>query len=119
MQIAFLGIGLMGRPMATNLLKAGHTLTVWNRTQSKAETLVSHGATLAQTPAEAIADADITITMLENGPIVDQVLFTPAANITFKRGSTLIDMSSIPPELAKQHYRSCIALGVNYLDAPV
>lgn len=119
MQIAFLGIGLMGRPMAINLLKAGHKLTVWNRTQSKAETLVSHGATLAQTAAEAIADADITITMLENGPIVDQVLFNPAANITFKPGSTLIDMSSIPPELAKQHYRRCLALGINYLDAPV
>ncbi len=76
MKIAFLGIGLMGRPMAVNLLNAGYPLTLWNRTRSKAEMLSDHGAMVAQTPAEAIADADIIITMLENGPIVDQILFS-------------------------------------------
>ncbi|BBB26222.1 NAD(P)-dependent oxidoreductase [Amphritea japonica] len=119
MQIAFLGIGLMGRPMAINLLQAGYQLTVWNRTQSKAEALLSHGATLAFSAAEAVADADIIITMLENGPIVDRVLFDSTADISFKHGSTLIDMSSIPPELAKQHHHACLALSINYLDAPV
>lgn len=119
MKIAFLGIGLMGRPMAINLLKAGYSLTLWNRTQSKAEALIGLGAIVKNSPRDAVANADITIVMLENGPIVDQVLFTPQADLTFKPGSTVIDMSSIPPELAKQHYRQFQALGINYLDAPV
>jgi 2-hydroxy-3-oxopropionate reductase len=119
MKITFLGIGLMGRPMAINLLKAGYSLTLWNRTQSKAEALIGLGAIVKNNPRDAVANADITIVMLENGPIVDQVLFTPQADLTFKPGSTVIDMSSIPPELAKQHYRQFQALGINYLDAPV
>ncbi|MDO6563092.1 NAD(P)-dependent oxidoreductase [Amphritea sp. 1_MG-2023] len=117
MKIAFLGIGLMGRPMASHLLKAGFQVTLWNRTRHKAEALIDLGATLANTPAEALTDADIIITMLENGPVVDQVLFN--ASVNFKPGSTLIDMSSIPPELARQHATRCLALDVNYLDAPV
>ncbi|MBQ0756921.1 MAG: NAD(P)-binding domain-containing protein, partial [Amphritea sp.] len=119
MKITFLGIGLMGRPMAINLLKAGYSLTLWNRTQSKAEALIDLGAIVKSSPRDAVANADITIIMLENGPIVDQVLFAPQADLTFKPGSTVIDMSSIPPELAKQHYRKFQALGINYLDAPV
>ncbi|WP_290703708.1 NAD(P)-dependent oxidoreductase [Amphritea sp.] len=119
MKITFLGIGLMGRPMAINLLKAGYSLTLWNRTQSKAEALIDLGAIVKSSPRDAVANADITITMLENGPIVDQVLFAPQADLTFKPGSTVIDMSSIPPELAKQHYRQFQTLGINYLDAPV
>ncbi|RTE67776.1 NAD(P)-dependent oxidoreductase [Amphritea opalescens] len=118
MNLAFLGIGLMGRPMACHLLIAGFNLTLWNRTRRKADALTSLGATVADSPAEAIADADIIITMLENGPVVDQVLFgTPQP--CFKRGSTVIDMSSIPPELARQHAERLQQMGVNYLDAPV
>ncbi|MBN0987936.1 NAD(P)-dependent oxidoreductase [Amphritea pacifica] len=119
MKIAFLGTGLMGRPMAINLLNSGYKLTLWNRTRSKAEALISYGAEVADTAAQAIADADITITMLENGPIVDQVLFNTGHPASFKRGSTVIDMSSIPPELAKQHFARLKHIGVNYLDAPV
>jgi len=119
MKIAFLGIGLMGHPMAVNLLNSGFKLTLWNRTRSKAESLVCQGAEVAETPAQAIADADITITMLENGPIVDQILFNKEFPATFKRGSTVIDMSSVPPKLAKQHAARFKHIGVNYLDAPV
>ncbi len=119
MKIAFLGIGLMGQPMAANLLNAGYHLTLWNRTQSKTAALADKGATVAQTPAEAIADADMTITMLESGPVVDQVLFADDTPVHFKAGSTVIDMSSVPPGLAKQHYARLKAIGVDYLDAPV
>nr|WP_320135051.1 NAD(P)-dependent oxidoreductase [uncultured Amphritea sp.] len=119
MRIAFLGIGLMGRPMASHLLTAGFQLSLWNRTRSKAEALVSLGAQVANTPAEAIADADIIITMLENGPIVDQVLFNSTPTVQFKAGSTVIDMSSIPPEMARQHAEKLQNMAVNYLDAPV
>ncbi|WP_299203399.1 NAD(P)-dependent oxidoreductase [uncultured Amphritea sp.] len=119
MKIAFLGIGLMGRPMAVNLLNAGYHLTLWNRTLSKAQTLSDNGARVAPTPAEAIADADIIITMLENGPIVDQVLFSKDTPVRYKTGSTVIDMSSVPPGLAKQHYARFKNIGVDYLDAPV
>lgn len=119
MKIAFLGIGLMGQPMAANLLNAGYHLTLWNRTQSKTAALADKGATVAQTPAEAIADADMTITMLESGPVVDQVLFADDTPVNFKAGSTVIDMSSVPPGLAKQHYARLKAIGVDYLDAPV
>ena len=119
MKIAFLGIGLMGQPMAANLLNAGYHLTLWNRTQSKTAALADKGATVTQTPAEAIADADMTITMLENGPVVDQVLFADDIPVHFKAGSTVIDMSSVPPGLAKQHYARLKAIGVDYLDAPV
>lgn len=119
MQITFLGIGLMGRPMAMNLLNAGYELTLWNRTPGKADALIEHGAIVKSSPREAVANADITILMLENGPIVDRVLFGPQANMSFKPGSTVMDMSSIPPELAKQHYQQLQELGINYLDAPV
>ncbi len=119
MHIAFLGIGLMGHPMAINLLNAGFSLTLWNRTASKAEALRDHGARVANTPAEAVQQADIVITMLENGPIVDDVLLQQAGLSNFKPGATVIDMSSIPPELAKQHAALFTAAGIRYLDAPV
>lgn len=119
MKIAFLGIGLMGRPMSLNLLKAGFKVTVWNRTTAKSQALVERGAELALTPAEAVSDADITITMLENGPIVEDVLLHQADLDTFKQGSTVIDMSSIPPEMAKDHAQRFSEAGIQYLDAPV
>lgn len=65
--LALLGCGLMGQPMARRLLQAGHTLTVWNRTRSKAEALMADGARVADTPAAAVAGAEAVITMLDNG----------------------------------------------------
>jgi len=84
--IAFLGIGLMGRPMATRLLEAGFPLTAWNRTRAKAEALP--GAVVATSPAAAVAQADIVITMLEAGPIVIDVIeqILPALRTGFGRG---------------------------------
>ncbi|HKX09177.1 MAG TPA: NAD(P)-binding domain-containing protein, partial [Stellaceae bacterium] len=74
-RIAFLGTGLMGGPMAANLLKAGFPVTAWNRTLSKAEALRSAGATVAQSAPAAASGADVVITMLEGGPVVEAVLF--------------------------------------------
>jgi 2-hydroxy-3-oxopropionate reductase len=118
-RIAFLGIGLMGHPMALNLLRAGYPLNAWNRTFSKAEALRSHGATAHSQPQEAVKDADIVIGMLENGPVVDAVLFSETTLAALMTGALVIDMSSIPPELAKRHSRQLMERGHGYLDAPV
>lgn len=120
--ISLLGCGLMGTPMATRLLNHGYTLAAWNRTRSKADALAAKGARVADTPAQAVADADIVITMLEHGGVVEDVLFNPAlpgASIGLKAGALVIDMSSILPEQAQAHGPRLAAQGVAYLDAPV
>ncbi|WP_027856078.1 NAD(P)-dependent oxidoreductase [Marinobacterium jannaschii] len=117
--VAFLGIGLMGRPMAENLLKAGFKLNVWNRTLSKTTPLTQLGASAYASAADAVADAEIVITMLENGPVVEQVLFNDGVADSCRNGSLIIDMSSIPPEMAKHHAKRLSSLGMAYLDAPV
>jgi len=119
MKIAFLGIGLMGQPMSQNLLLAGFELTVWNRTRAKAEAMQAHGAIVADTVSQAVKHADIVISMLENGPIVDQVLLKQIELTDYKSKAIVIDMSSIPPEMAKQHQQCFEAAGIDYLDAPV
>ena len=120
--ISLLGCGLMGTPMATRLLNHGYTLTAWNRTRSKADALAAKGARVADTPAQAVVDADIVITMLEHGGVVEDVLFNPAlpgASLGLQAGALVIDMSSILPEQAQAHGPRLAALGVAYLDAPV
>jgi len=117
--IALLGIGLMGLPMARNLLQAGYPLNAWNRTHSKAATLEAEGANAIECRKQACASADIIISMLENGPVVDEVLFDEAVIAACKPGTLIIDMSSIPPDMAKAHARKASAAGLHYLDAPV
>lgn len=117
--IAFLGIGLMGLPMATNLLNAGYELSVWNRTLAKAIPLEPWGATISTSAADAVADADIVITMLESGQVVEKVLFKSGAASNCKPGTLIIDMSSIPPEMAKDHAKRLAEMNLQYLDAPV
>jgi 2-hydroxy-3-oxopropionate reductase len=119
LHIAFLGIGLMGRPMARRLLQSGLALTAWSRTAANAQALSSHGAVVALSPAEAVASADVTITMLENGSVVEQVLLGSETTRMLRRGSMVIDMSSIAPDQAKSHARQLAELGVRYVDAPV
>ena len=117
--IAFLGIGLMGNHMARNILKAGYSLSVWNRTLSKAEALASDGAQIAQTPAEAVKDADFVITMLSDGPTVRDLFFTNGLCQQMKSGACLIDMSSIKASEAREHAQEMRATGRSHLDAPV
>ncbi len=122
MQISLLGCGLMGTPMSRRLLAAGLPLTVWNRTRAKAEALAADGAQVADTPAQAVAQADIVITMLEHGGVVEGVLFNPdlpGAALGLRPGTLLIDMSSILPEQAQRHAARLADLGVQALDAPV
>ncbi|WP_409526452.1 NAD(P)-dependent oxidoreductase [Nitrincola sp. MINF-07-Sa-05] len=117
--IAFLGIGLMGAPMARNLLKAGFKVHLWNRTQHKAENLIADGGQVFEHPYEAVAGAQAVITMLETGQIVDSLVYQSRLLDSLEAGTLLIDMSSIPPSLAKQHARQCAIRGLAYLDAPV
>ncbi len=114
--IGFLGIGLMGKPMAINLLKAGFPLIAWNRTSSKAAELTAYGAEIAETPAEA-ARADILITMLSAGPDVIEIVRSIAAQIT--PGALLIDMSSTRQSEAQEIANMLKSHGVHFIDAPV
>ena len=117
--ISFIGLGLMGKPMAMNLLKTGFQLTVWNRTVSKAADLVSAGARLAKSPADAVRNAEAVLLMLENGAAVTEVLFTHGVADACRDRALVIDMSSIPPSVAEDHARLLHKAGVRHIDAPV
>ncbi len=119
MRVAVLGLGLMGLPMARRLCQAGLEVHVWNRTAAKAEALLPLGATVHLTPALAVAQADLTITMLEHGGIVESVIFDHGVAQAMRKDSLLVDMSSIEPAQAKDHAKRLQALNIRYLDAPV
>ncbi|WP_374408349.1 NAD(P)-dependent oxidoreductase [Hydrogenophaga sp.] len=119
LSIAVLGIGMMGLPMARRLCEAGHRVSAWNRSRAKAERLLPFGATVADTPAQAVAAADFVICLLENGDAVESVLFAQGASSGLRPGSLVIDMSSIQPRQARDHAARLAALGVHHLDAPV
>ena len=119
MRIAFIGIGLMGLPMAKRLCEAGLQPHVWNRTRAKAEPLAALGAQVHDSLAEAVHQADVVVTMLEDGDVVESVLFADGLAQALQSGSLLIDMSSIQPAQARSHGQRLAALGVGYLDAPV
>ncbi len=117
-RIAFLGVGLMGGPMVRNLLAAGYPMTLWNRTRAKCE-VFSGQASIADTPAEAVCGADVVITMLENGNVVDDVLTRQGAMDALPAGALLIDMSSVQPSTARAHAEAAGQRSVGYVDAPV
>lgn len=119
MNVTVLGIGLMGLPMGKRLREAGFAVTAWNRTQEKALRLASHGARVAHTAAQAVRDADVVITMLDNGDVVESVLFGQGVAQVLKPGTLVIDMSSIRPAQARQHARRLAEHHVAHLDAPV
>jgi 3-hydroxyisobutyrate dehydrogenase-like beta-hydroxyacid dehydrogenase len=123
-KIGFIGLGLMGRPMAMNLLKAGHALTVWNRTPSRAQELVAAGATLAKSAREAAAACDILFTIVSDPPALEQVLWGHQGNndgalAGLRRGGIYIDSSTVAPALTRRVAAACAERGVRYLDAPV
>ncbi|SHF24968.1 2-hydroxy-3-oxopropionate reductase [Lampropedia hyalina DSM 16112] len=117
--VAFLGIGLMGHPMACRLLEAGFRLHVWNRTHAKAQALAAQGATVHEQAACAAQQADVVIAMLENGQISQQVLREHGVAQAMRPGSLFIDMASIQPREARAHATWLEELGVTALDAPV
>ncbi|MDO5624905.1 MAG: NAD(P)-dependent oxidoreductase [Pseudomonadota bacterium] len=119
MNIALLGTGRMGLPMARRLCQAGHAVHVWNRSPDKAAPLAHDGAQLHPSAASACGAADIAISMLENGPAVADVLFAQGAAAAMRAGTLFIDMASIQPAEARAHAARLHALGVAALDAPV
>jgi 3-hydroxyisobutyrate dehydrogenase-like beta-hydroxyacid dehydrogenase len=114
----------MGRPMGMNLLKAGHTLTVWNRTASRAQELVAAGARLAKTPREAAAEAEILLTMVSDPPALEEVLWghegkNDGALGGLRAGNIYIDSSTVSPALVRRIAAACAERQVRFLDAPV
>jgi 3-hydroxyisobutyrate dehydrogenase-like beta-hydroxyacid dehydrogenase len=120
-RIAFLGLGIMGSRMAANLSRAGFELTVWNRTRAKAEAFAAeHGATAADTPAEAAAAAWIAITMVVDGPQVEHVLLGERGVVEGAQpGLLCVDCSTIGPAATRAVGAALAPHGVHLLDAPV
>ncbi|MBE0398570.1 NAD(P)-dependent oxidoreductase [Halomonas sp. AOP12-C2-37] len=118
--IGFIGTGIMGAPMAARLAKAGHRVRVWNRTKNKAESLESTGASIVETPIDAVSGSDVVIVMLSSGPVCDDILLgTNGLLQSMRPGATLIVMSSIPVDTARRQAAEAATYQVHYLDAPV
>ena len=117
--IGFIGIGLMGLPMAKNLLKADYKLKIFNRSKNKAEPLKEYGAEISSTIKEVVTDRDIIITMLTDDAAVNAVMKNLDFIENIKAEATVIDMSSVKPNTAKFHGTNLKSKNINYLDAPV
>jgi len=116
MHVAFLGLGIMGRPMASNLVKADHEVTVWNRTAGTAV----EGARAAASPAEAAAGAEVIWTCVSDTKAVENVLFGPqGVHESLSAGQVIVDSSTISPSATRQFAERVRAQGVEYVDAPV
>ncbi|MGB9737520.1 NAD(P)-dependent oxidoreductase [Chloroflexus sp.] len=119
-RIGFIGLGIMGRGMAANILRAGFPLTVWNRTPERADEFVAAGAQLATSPADLAARSDIVISCVSDTPDVEAVLFGPQGAVEGARaGMLMIDMSTISPQGAQQFAARLAERGIGFLDAPV
>ena len=118
--VGLIGLGLMGKPMGRNLLKAGFPLVIWNRTKERADDLVREGAKFAANPREVASQADVLITIVSDPPAVEQILWGQNGALeALRRGSLYIDSSTVSPELARRAAAACAERGVDYLDAPV
>jgi len=119
-RVGFIGLGLMGRPMVLNLLKAGFPVTVWNRTRAKSDTVAAAGATVAASPREVAERSDVVITIVSDPPALEAVLGGSEGVLAhMKRGGLLIDSSTVSPKLARRIAEDCAERGIDFLDAPV
>lgn len=119
-RIGFIGLGIMGRPMAGHLVKAGYEVTVWNRTQGKTQELVKAGARLGTSPKDVASHSDVTITIVADTPDVRQVILGGDGVIEgTRRGSVVADMSTISPIATREIAGVLAEKGVEMLDAPV
>lgn len=119
-RIAFIGTGIMGAPMATNLLKAGYPLTVYTRTKAKAQPTLDAGALWANSPAEAAAKVDILLTCVSDTPDVEQVLLGKNGVIeSAQPGLICVDMSTISPAATRQIAAKLAEKNVPLIDAPI
>jgi 2-hydroxy-3-oxopropionate reductase len=118
--IGFIGLGIMGKPMARNLLRAGYPLVVLNRSRAAVDELVAEGATAGRSPQDVAAVSDIVITMLpDSGDVEAVVLGLDGVAFGIRRGSLYVDMSTIAPATARKVAQEMRARGVDVLDAPV
>jgi 3-hydroxyisobutyrate dehydrogenase-like beta-hydroxyacid dehydrogenase len=118
--IAYLGLGIMGRGMAANLLKAGHNVTVWNRTPERCAPLVAQGAKQAATPAAAVAGADVIMYCLSDDKAVEDLVWGEGRLLdAVKPGQIVVDMTTLHPDTSRKEYAAFTAKGAEFLDAPV
>jgi 2-hydroxy-3-oxopropionate reductase len=119
-RLGFIGLGIMGRPMAKNLIKAGYALTVWNRSRPGMDELASAGAATASSPREVAERSDVVITIVTDSPDVEQVALGPGGIVEAARpGLVHIDMSTISPEVTRRIAARLAEAGAAMLDAPV
>lgn len=119
-RIGFIGLGIMGKPMARNLRKAGYALTVYNRSRAAVEALVAEGASSASSSQEVAEHADVVITMVTDTPDVHQVILGDKGVLAgFHTDGVIIDMSTISPTMTREIAQAVQAKGVHFLDAPV
>ncbi|MDA7441971.1 NAD(P)-dependent oxidoreductase [Candidatus Pelagibacter bacterium] len=117
--IGFIGIGLMGFPMAKNLLKSDYRLKAFNRSQDKADRLKEFGAEISLSIKEVVTNSDAIITMLTDDSAVEKVMGSDEFISNIKEGATVIDMSSVNPVITKKYAEILKQKNINYLDAPV
>lgn len=119
-RIAFIGLGIMGKPMSRNLLKAGHEVTVYDVVAAAVEEITGAGAKAAASSAECAAAGDVIVTMLPDGPQVEEAVLGAGGVLEgAKAGAIVVDMSSINPQVSQKVAAACEAKGVEFLDAPV
>ena len=119
-RISYLGLGTMGSGMASNLLKAGYELSVWNRSGEKCKPFARKGARVADSPADAARDVDLVIYMLSNDQAVEEVVFGANGILNgIKEGQIAIDMSTVLPATSLREQEAYAKRGVDFLDAPV
>lgn len=119
MDIAFIGLGLMGQAMARRLILSGHTLTVYNRTREKAAPLEKLGAKVGESAAAAVAAAPVTVLMAANAEAIEAILFPPTGPRPDFAGRTVIQMGTIAPEQSLDFKKRVEASGGAYAEAPV
>ena len=119
-EIGFVGLGIMGKPMVRNLMKAGHSLTVFDVVGAAVDEMAAAGAARGESSSDVAVRTDIIITMLPDGPQVEEAVLGPGGVLEGARaGSTVVDMSSISPMVSQKFGAACAAKGVDFLDAPV
>src|SRR5256884_4481546 len=118
--ISYLGLGTMGSGMASNLLKAGYKLTVWNRSVEKCEPFARKGARVADSPVDAVRDAELVMYSLSNDQAVEEVVFGAKGILSgIREGQIAIDMSTVLPAMSLREQEAYAKRGVDFLDAPV
>jgi 2-hydroxy-3-oxopropionate reductase len=120
MKVGFVGLGIMGKPMARNLIKAGHQLSVYDIVPDNVKEMVASGAIACQSAKDVACRSEATITMVPDGPEVEAAIMGSDGALQGARpGSLIIDMSSISPIVSQKVGAACAAQGVDFLDAPV